>query len=86
MTMRVHRRRYREESYNPRANGQVERFNKVLGNGLAKFTNTAKHSSTGETPFFLMFGVEPRIGIEELLKINVEEKFDIRKWKEEGIP
>jgi hypothetical protein len=62
--------------YTPKANGLVERFNKVLGNTLAKLAcydqlnwdkyisitvmeyNATVHATTGETPYFMMFGRE----------------------------
>lgn len=90
--------------YNPRANGQVERFNKVLANRLAKYTdkyqntwddyvstvcmdyNMSKHSATGETPYFLVFGQEPRKGIDVLADIQNKLTFDVERWRKEGIP
>jgi hypothetical protein len=90
--------------YNPRANGQVERFNKIIAARLAKFTgekqdswdkymatvcmsyNMTKHSSTGETPYYLMFGQEPRTGLDELLDLGTQVKYSIKNWREEQIP
>jgi hypothetical protein len=90
--------------YNPRANGQVERFNKTLANSLAKKVgkdqvtwdqyvatvcmayNITKHSATGVTPAYLMFGQEIRTPLDHLIDMNLEEKFDIKKWKDEKIP
>jgi hypothetical protein len=71
--------------YTPKANGMVERFNKVLASMLAKYTcydqlnwdeyvnvvtfeyNGSVHASTGETPYFMMFGREP-IGSTDVTK------------------
>lgn len=94
--------------YNPRANGQVERFNKTLANRLAKYTgdyqntwdkyiatvcydyNCTRHSSTGETPYFLVFGQEPKTGLDKLIgdiRKEVEnEIYDVKRWIEEDIP
>jgi hypothetical protein len=90
--------------YNPRANGQVERFNKTLANRLAKYTgehqntwdeyvstvcwdyNMAKHSATGESPYFLVFGQEPKKGLDALIEAQKVVTYDIKKWKDETIP
>jgi hypothetical protein len=92
-------------SYHPRANGQVERFNKTMANMLAKKLtdktqvlwhkylstialeyNCTRHSATGETPFFLVYGQEPHMPLDELLKLDISKKYDIDKWRKEGIP
>lgn len=91
--------------YHPRANGQVERFNKTMANMLAKRLtndtqrlwhkhlatialeyNCTRHAATGETPFYLVFGQEPHMPLDELLKLDVSKKFEIETWKKEGIP
>jgi hypothetical protein len=91
-------------SYHPRANGQVERFNKTMVNMLAKKVwedqtqwskylagvqleyNMTRHSTTRETPFFLVFGQEPRLPLEELLSKDLSKDYSIEEWKLEGIP
>jgi hypothetical protein len=76
-------------TYQPSTNGQVERFNRTLADFLASYTNgddwdeflpfvmfqyrMAFHSSTGFSPFMMMFGREPRLPIDSLLEeTNIE--------------
>jgi hypothetical protein len=100
---------HRTTSYHPRCNGQVERFNRVMADMLAKRLegklqiewdqylsaiqleyNITKHSVTREAPYYLMFGQEPRLPMDELLE-DLDERmlkkrgYDVKKWREEGL-
>ena len=38
-----------------------------------------RHSTTRETPFYLVFGQDPRLPLEELLKKDLAKEYDIEK-------
>lgn len=84
----------------PRANGQVERYNRVIAPMLAKLSesptkwdrvlNKTEYSlnntvcrSTGETPSRLLFGVEQRGNINDVLREMLDENVDFERNLEE---
>uniref|UniRef100_A0A1I7UR57 RNA-directed DNA polymerase n=1 Tax=Caenorhabditis tropicalis TaxID=1561998 RepID=A0A1I7UR57_9PELO len=61
------------KGYNSRANGAVERFNKTLMH---------IHTTTGESPWFLMYGKDPKGGLERMGEDTERVKYvDIDEYK-----
>lgn len=67
--------------YHPQGNGTTERFNRTLMNMLGTLEpqhldamthayNCTRHDSTGYTPYFLMFGRQPRLPVDLIFGLH----------------
>jgi hypothetical protein len=61
----------RTTSYHPMGNGMITKA--YLGPMIHSY-NCTRHESTGQTPYLLMFGRNPRLPIDVTLGLHVEEQ------------